>query len=313
MRRLATLAVLASSCLPASAEVSEDLKFCGARKSAPERLACFEAVTRGASKSAPVRSVARAEPLDARGALPVKAAVPERLPARNPFDGYYAAIGGGYGVATGRDIANVSGLSTEAFFSSTSMHGPNARLIAGRNLAIGWGVIGFEFSGRWSGEKFEDTERALSPFGAVLNMPGTGSYSYLNDVGLHASIRAGATFDDVMIFGKVGLGATRITETFTSNEIGVQRCVLFDFSGCASFSPPGSLMRIQASSWLPSALFGIGVEKNLGSFFGRIGVDFEAFDHKSTSATGNGIAGNSGVIDHMTWTTRGTALIGVRF
>ena len=145
-------------------------------------------------------------------------------------------------------------------------------------------------------------------------MPAVGSYTYRNDAGVHAAIRGGAVFDNLLVFGKLGVGASHVSENFSINETGVQRCVAFDtFGNCVTFGgPTGTSARIQTASWLPSVLFGLGVEKNWGAFFARLSADFEAFNHKSTNVFGPGISGASGV-DHMTWTTRGTALIGVRF
>jgi opacity protein-like surface antigen len=313
---VAAFAALAGSCLPATAEVSEDLKFCGERKSAPERLACFEAVTRGATKTAAPRPAARhTEPKDALASIPTKAPALEPLPARNPFDGYYAAIGGGYGLATGRDSATLSGPLTQAFFAPTSTDGPNASIVAGRNIAIGWGIIGAEISGRWAGEKYQETRQATAfSCCAVISMNGAADYRYHNDAGIHAAIRAGAMFDDLLIFGKAGVGATRVSESFTIDERGVQQCAIF-FAGpnCPSFGPPSTtIARLPTASWLPSALFGLGMEKNWGPFFARVGADFEVFNLKATSVSGGGVSGFSGA-DHITWTTRGTALIGVRF
>jgi hypothetical protein len=273
----------------ACAEVSDDLKFCGARKSAPERLACFEAVTRGASRPGPARPAARAVPLDVHAAVPVKAAALDPLPARNPFDGYYAAIGGGYGVATGRDFASVTNRITEAFFEPSTMSGASATIAAGRNIAIGWGLVGVELAGRWGGERYKDAHTGQLYF-CCGGPSGFGAYSYQSDAGVHASLRAGATFGDLLIFGKAGIGATHVAETF--------------FVDGAS---------LRADSWLPSVLLGLGIEKNWGPFFGRLSADFEAFNHQSTDVSGAGnFSGRSGV-DHMTWTTRGTAMIGVRF
>jgi hypothetical protein len=314
MKYIIAIGALAASALPAFAEVSEDLKFCGSLKSGAERLACYDAAARIATKPMQTRPTARAAPLDAQAAVPLKATALDPLPARNPFGGYYAAIGGGYGLATGRDFANVSGTVTQAFFNPTSTQGPNASIVAGRNIAIGWGVIGGEISGRWSGEKFQDRQQAGSFCCSVVNMPGLSTYTYRNDAGIHASIRAGVALDDTFVFAKAGVGATRVSETFTIDERGVQRCLAFDFFGnCTSFGPPSSsFSHLHAVSWLPSVLFGLGVEKNWGAFFARLSADFEAFNHKSTSVFGAGISGGSGV-DHITWTTRGTALIGVRF
>jgi hypothetical protein len=283
-----TAAFIGLSCIStlACADVSDDLKFCGARKSTPERLACFEAVARGVSRPAPARPVARAVPLDAQAAMPVKATAPDPLPARNPFDGYYAAIGGGYGVGSGRDAS-----FSVRFFGSggfTSANGPNATFVAGRNIAIGWGIIGLEVAGRWEGEH-----------GDSLRQSGLSAFAYKNDVGINAAIRAGASFEDLLVYAKAGLGATRVNENFTVDE----RVVSFS---------PGPLYSVRVTSWLPTAVFGVGVEKNWGPVFTRLSADFEAFNHNTTALSGTPIFGSSSASQIM-WATRGTALIGVRF
>ena len=155
MKNIAAIVVLVSSYLPANAEVSDDLKFCGDLKSRAERLACYDAAARIAARPAPVRPVvARVAPLDAHASVPVKAAVLEPLPAKNPFDGYYVAAGGGYGIGTGRD-ASIAGNYTQGFLRDMSLAntgGASANFVAGRNIAVGWGVLGIEIDGRLGGE-----------------------------------------------------------------------------------------------------------------------------------------------------------------
>src|SRR3954468_24789264 len=92
---ISVLAIGLTAAGAANAEVSDDLKFCGSLKSGAERLACYDAAARIASKPAAARTVTRTAPADAQPAIATKAPVLEPLPARNPFDGYYAAIGGG--------------------------------------------------------------------------------------------------------------------------------------------------------------------------------------------------------------------------
>jgi hypothetical protein len=310
MKVLAAVISLSGLSTLAFAEVSEDLKFCGSRKTASERLACFEAVTRGASKPGlALPAAARAVgPHDAIVSIPTKAQPLEPLPARNPFDGYYAAIGGGYGVGSGRD-GGIAGPFDSSGISLTSTAGPNINAAVGRNIAFGWGLVGLELDARWEGEKGAGT---ISPSTSFPNI-GTPvlSYSYKNDAGLHAAIRVGATFDDLLVFAKAGLGATRITELFTADERNVRPCLVFN-GGCVLFGEPGDLATTQTTSWLPSAVFGIGAEKNWGPVFARLGADLEAFNHATTSVSAPGVRGSSSSSQIM-WTTRGTAMIGVRF
>jgi hypothetical protein len=309
MKNIAALVVLVSSYLPANAEVSDDLKFCGDLKSRAERLACYDAAARIASRPATVRPVAaRVAPLDAQAASHAKALVFTPAQARNPFDGYYAAIGGGYGVGSGRD-GLVAGPLVTGLVTLTSTAGPNVTTVLGRNIAFGWGIVGLELDARWAAEKGTGT---VSP----LNFPNVGtpllSYSYKDDAGVHAVIRVGATFDDLLIFAKAGLGATRVTESFTADERNVRQCFSFGPGGCVVLGPPGTLGAVQTSSWLPSAILGVGVEKNWGPVFVRFGADLEAFNHATTSVSATGVRGSSTSTQIM-WTTRGTAMIGVRF
>jgi hypothetical protein len=321
MKNIAALVVLVSLCLPANAEVSDDLKFCGDLKSRAERLACYDAAARIASRPAPVRPVAaRVAPLDAHAAVPAKAAVPaEPLLLRNPFDGYYAAIGGGYGAGTRRD-ASLQGRFTSGFQDQLSLPttaGASGDFAVGRNIALGWGLVGLELDGRLGGEGGSSTAVSSPEFFTAASGTAVSSYKYRNDAAFHAAVRVGAVFDDLMIFAKAGIGATRIRETFTSDERGISLFICPERSplnGCYApgIAPPG-LNSTQVTSWLPSAIFGLGVEKNWGPVFGRLGADFEAVNHPTTWVVAPGISGSSSGAGQLTWTARGTAMIGVRF
>jgi hypothetical protein len=308
MKSFLALAALAGSCLPAVAEVSADLKFCGGLESKAERLACYDAAARIASRPAAARPTARAAPLNAQAAVPAKAPAFEPPPARNPFDGYYAAVGGGYGVGSGRDGV-VAGPLEISGIALTSTAGPNVTAALGRNIAFGWGIVGLEIDARWAAEKGAGV---VSP----IDFQNVGtpllSYSYKDDAGVHGAIRVGATFDDLLIFAKAGLGATRVTESFTADERNVRRCLVLGPSGCVVVGPASTLGTVQTSSWLPSAIFGVGLEKNWGPVFARLGADLEAFNHATTSAAAPGVRGSS-TSGQIMWTTRGTAMIGVRF
>lgn len=303
----------------ACADVSDDLKFCGARPSAPERLACFEAVTRGASKPSTMRPVARAVPSDAQAAMPVKATALDPLPARNPFDGYYAAIGGGYGIATRRDaFASGNYISGSGNLSLPTTEGASADFVVGRNIALGWGLVGIELDGRFGGDRGSSVTTGFPSFPTPAVGTGTLGYKYRNDAAVHAAIRVGATFNDFMIFAKAGAGASRARETFTADERGISLIICpnlspFSFSCFLPGAPAPGINSAQTISWLPSAIFGVGVEKNWGPVYGRLGADFEATNHPTTNAFATGVSGGSSAAGQLTWTARGTALIGVRF
>jgi hypothetical protein len=306
MKRVAAIAMLAGSCLPAHAEVSDDLKFCGGLKSGAERLACYDAAARIAARTAPSRPVARAAPMEAQAAVPVKAAaLDDPLLGRNPFDGYYAAVGGGYGLISGRSVFN----GIDPFDSAG---GGFVSAIAGRNIGFNWGIVGIEIDGRWLGET-KNVSRAILT-GNLDTGIGLNSYQYQNDLGAHAALRVGFTYGDTLIFAKGGAGVARVTEKFSNDTSGIHFCdpalvPIFLIPFCSS--RVGTLDVAKATTWVPSAIVGIGVEQNWGPIFGRLGVDFEAASHRTTTAPPGSFFGSTA--DQLTWATRGSALIGVRF
>lgn len=305
MRNFAVLAVLVSSYLPANAEVSADLRFCGGLKSKEERLACYDAAARIAAKpAATARPVVRVAPSEAQAAVPLKALAPDPLPVRNPFDGYYAAIGGGYGVVSER-----SAYPLGAFDSTT---GGSINAVAGRNIGFSWGVVGIEVDGRWLGEKVSLPSVFLPGF--LDTGIGFNQYRYQNDLALHAALRLGVSFGDSLVFAKAGFGVNRITEQFTVDNTGILFCDPARFTMFVSCSPTrfGSLSDARVATWVPSAILGLGIEQNWGPIFARFGVDFEAIHHRTTN-TGPPFFFSSAAGDSITWATRGTALLGVRF
>jgi hypothetical protein len=306
MKSIAALVLLVGSYLPAGAEVSDDLKFCGALKSGAERLACYDAAARIASRPTVARPARAASPVDAQAAIPAKAPPPEPLPARNPFDGYYVAIGGGYGVASGRDVF-VTGTTFD------SAKGGSVNVVAGRNIGFDWGIVGIEVDGRWLGETATSSATILPSF-FLDSGSGLAGYRYQGDLAAHAALRVGVNYGDSMVFAKAGIGVSRITETFVSDTTGIHYCdpALFPIFGF-SCSPShfGGINSAKITTWVPSAIFGLGVEQNWGPLFGRLGVDFEATNHRRTTGDRALFFGSS--VDQLTWTTRGTAMIGVRF
>lgn len=214
---------------------------------------------------------------------------------------------GGYGIVSGRDNG-VFGSLTGSVVPVTSISGPNVTGVLGRNVAFGWGLVGLELDTRWSKEQGSRATTIVDQFPNV----GTAQYGYryTNDAGLHALIRVGATFDDLLIFARAGIGASRISESFTADERNLRPCS-FSFTGCTP-GPAGDLGAVSITSWVPSAVFGLGAEQNWGSVYARLGADLEAFNHAATSASAAKVTGTSSASQIM-WTTRGTAMIGVRF
>lgn len=327
MKRLLVLLALFISASPALAEVSADLKFCGGLKSSAERLACYDAAARIASvtKPQPRSVVVQQEPAPVIEAMaydhgPVSA----RPVTRSNFDGLYAAIGGGYGASTGRtfDVSGPFSYRTNFWGYGDklgTMDGPSGKFTVGGNIANGWGLVGLEFQGRFFGEG-ADLGKQFTAHGyyGVTGLA-TYSYKYRNDAGLHTAIRAGVIAGDTLIFAKLGVGASRVTETFTADERGLSvtycsnsRYYYYDcvFPGT---TPPG-YASTKVSTWLPSAVIGLGVEQNWGRLFGSMGAEFEFFNHTSTDLRRgpNGVFGGSSSAQ-LTWTARGTAMVGVRF
>lgn len=308
MKYFAAFIALACACSPAIAEVSDDLKFCGSLKDRAERLSCYDAAARIASRPSPViRTAARVSTpsLEAQAAMPAKAII-EAPPLRNRFDGYYAAIGGGYGLISGRSAFNGIG-------PFDSAQGPFVTAVAGRNLGFNWGIVGIEVDGRWLGET---ASRSNTIFPGILDSgSGVSSYRYENDIAAHASLRVGVVYGDSMIFAKAGLGAVRATERFRADTTGILFCdpakfPIFGFS--CSPTRFGGLTTERIETWAPSVILGLGVEQNWGSLFGRLGVDVEASNHRTTTASNPTTFFGSNV-DQLTWATRGTAMIGYRF
>jgi hypothetical protein len=302
------IAVIGLSCVStlACAEVSDDLKFCGSLKSGAERLACYDAAARIAVKSTPARAAARAVPLDAQAAVPFKATALDPLPAHNPFGGYYVGVGGGYGLIGGRTVF-------DGFGPFDSANGGFVSAVAGRNIGFNWGIVGIEVDGRWLGETAA-MSRIINP-GTFDSGSGLSSYRYQNDAAAHAALRVGVTYGDSLIFAKAGLGATRITERFSTDRSGIYFCdpslIPIIYAGFCNPSGFGTLSAAKVTTWVPSAVFGLGLEQNWGPFFGRLGVDFEATNHRTTNVPQPSFFGST--VDQLTWAARGTALIGVRF
>jgi hypothetical protein len=180
----------------------------------------------------------------------------------------------------------------------------------GRNLARSWGLVGIELNGRFGGESFSDSRIITTPASIFSAVSGTAKYDYKyrNDIGLHASLRAGATFNDLLVFAKAGAGVSRIRETFAADEasLTIVRCPTV-FSSCTTSTALPAIGTAQAEFWLPSLLFGLGAEQNWGPMFARAGVDFEAFNHPSTNVTAANIRGTSGptaASATISWATR---------
>jgi hypothetical protein len=313
MRIVVLVAAVGAVASVAHAEVSDDLRFCGALKAGQERLACYDAAARIAQRPrTPLQAVSTSAypPMEAQSSITKAAPTLIEAPP-NKFAGTYVALGGGYGVESGRS-SYVSGYFTSGAPFSVTPSGGHGSVAVGHDIAVGSGIVGLEFGGRFEGESQRETAiSAPFQFSAIAGSAST-SYSFKNDIGLHLALRGGLTFDDLLIFGKVGVGASRIAESFASDErgIAITFCTPGVFiSPCYGpvATPPG-LRTSNVTSWVPSALLGVGVEKQWGPVFGRVGADFEAFNLPTTTT----IVGSSSSAQ-ITWVTRGTAMVGYRF
>ncbi|MDB5550648.1 MAG: hypothetical protein JWL86_632 [Rhizobium sp.] len=312
--RISVIAALAAifPCT-ANAGASEDLTFCGGLKSGHERLACFDAAARIAARPALAKKDA---PLPSPAVYDAQAAIPARPPIGPPtgvsqFAGFYAAIGGGYGVGSGRGAFVNSGFGTASFYGDNSQGGHIAAAVGGNIVTSSGLLVGLEFDGRYEGERGYPTGQTTSFLGG--NAP-AASYEFRSDAAVHAAIRVGSTFDDLLIFAKAGIGAVRFKEALSYDErpINVPLCGGGSFYPCL---PVGSVLTagsFQSATWLPSAIFGVGAEKNWGPIFGRVGAEFEAVNLQSTNIIAGHASGYSSS-PQITWASRGSAMIGYRF
>ena len=313
MRIVILVAAVGTVASVAHAEVSDDLRFCGALKAGQERLACYDAAARIAQRPrTPVQAVSTPTypPMEAQAS--VTKAAPMHIEApHNKFAGTYVALGGGYGVESSRS-SYVSGTFSGGANFSVAPNGGHGSVAVGHDIAVGSGIVGLEFGGRFEGESHSGTVASAPFLFSPISGSASSSYSFKNDIGLHLALRAGLTFDDLLIFGKVGVGASRISESFASDERGI--AIAFCTPGVFISPCYGSVASLpglrtsNVTSWVPSALLGVGVEKQWGPVFGRVGADFEAFNLPNTTT----LVGSSSSAQ-ITWVTRGTAMVGYRF
>lgn len=328
MRRIVILAVIsAAACSSAIAEVSADLRFCSGLASSKERLACFEAIARGTSsldQSKYTESPSTALPQVAPPRLERTTVIRAPRSPNSTFSGVYSAIGGGFGAINGRSatvygpVGAISGIS----LPSHQATGGNLNGVFGLNLPVGEsGIVGLEFSARFRGETSDQSGTStVTDYFRSRSYPVSGTYRLENEAGLHVSARAGVTFDDWLIFIKGGFGAVQIKETFTADQsLVLPLCTNYSSypsPTCHQFTPQGSLSGYSTTSWLPSALIGLGIERNVGPLFVRIGADAEIFRMSPTSvsaAASGGVVGYSSATDDIHWAVRGTGMLGYRF
>jgi hypothetical protein len=298
-----------------------------------ERIACFDAAARiatvGAARKSP--TVVVASPL---AAAPVSEIRSVQIPPA--FSGWYAGLGGSYGIGAPRRIsafASLPPISGASFIDNGSPEGWSGSFVAGTNVLFGNLLLGLEASGRWGHESLSRSSTIpVSALDAEGNTPQSGqiigTYKFDSDASAHISGRAGLWAGDTMVFAKAGIGATRITETVSFAGAG-DICAAFGSSPpffrtvCLFRRPIGSGSAAEAR-WMPSVILGTGVEQNFGNWFVRLGADAEAIiGAQATPGVrgflqpgGDQISGSSssgsGITDYV-WTVRASALVGLRF
>jgi len=247
--------------------------------------------------------------------------------AANPFLGGYVAGGGSYGTGSARSFAigssfagNTGGLDL-GLSGNASPVGWSGIAAAGYNMTFGPALIGIELDGRWGDEKFSRDGTAgninsiFGPSGAIFYR-----YNFSNDAGFHLSGRLGAVYGDTLIFAKLGAGASRIKEGFAADQTSAVRCLALNTNvfptACVGPTSGGAGTFIQ-TRWVPSLIFGVGAERNVGAFFVRGAVEAEMLTQDTFSITqpttpawsftGTASSPNS------QWTVRASVLAGLRF
>lgn len=266
-----------------------------------------------------VRRVARVSMLVLAIAAPAAAAAQERRgpdmrapatgdfgPFSSPFAmrssvaGPYVAGGLGYGATSTRSftvtdsvacpstsipgygqvaVDGVSGCSTSARLSGLSGH-----LIAGWNFSgdQAW-VSGAEFRGRLgsetgSGRLGGATQVSLAGIASYVNQA-QGAYQAELDAGLAVSARFGYNLSGFLPFVRVGVGAARLTETSRFDATNARYCTT------SLTCTTGGNIASAKTSWLPSAVFGAGLEIPYGRFFARVDGELEAVFSGSSNLT----------------------------
>jgi len=293
---------------PALAGVSDDLIFCSKLSNSKERIACYDAAARIAANAAGGRGRAGVAPPSAMVSTPTASidAVPYKaLPQQvaTPFQGAYASIGGAYGLGSPVNLSSFDAVQS-VYQVTGSPHGASIVGSVGYNIQFGNLVTGLELSGRYGRENFGDTGPLVSVNNGQFGVVGTSvsSSGFNVDASVHAAIRAGLAFGDTLIFAKAGAGMAHANE-FARSQVNATFCQTSGFAGndfvCLQRSPLGSVS-MSNQAWVPSILFGLGIEHNLGPVFGRVEVEAE------------GISRFNQTLDWY-WTARAMASVGVHF
>jgi SOS-response transcriptional repressor LexA len=167
-------------------------------------------------------------------------------------------------------------------------HGASLSGSLGYNIQFGNLVTGLELSGRYGRESFSDTGPLRSANFGETSLTGTATPSsgFNVDASIHAAIRAGLAFGDTLAFVKAGAGIAHASE-FTRSDVNGTRCDLSGFAGNTLVCVQRSQLPSPVSSnqaWVPSVLFGLGIEHNFGPIFGRVEVEAEGISRFNQNA-----------------------------
>jgi hypothetical protein len=339
MRKLSALFLVALANIPfaARAAVSDDLRFCSNLTDRTERVACYNAAARIAetarhrSKGAPTAAPAITMQSAPAGAVSPPYTMRSHEVPVSRFDGFYAAVGATYGVSTARPFSSFA-FPAGGDSGETMPQGPSGVATAGYNFTTGRLLIGLELDGRWGRETASTStvQSFTDPGGLFSNGTVSLTYKVTSDLAAHLSLRAGGLIGDTLLFGKVGVGAARVTDNYGADLTQLSSCGFITFPSCA-FRQFGGAGSYETTKWAPSFLFGVGAEHNFGSFFVRVNAEAEMVgsqkynggttlpDGKQVSPTGvvigTGPGGFIGAFSDFNsfWTARAGGMVGVRF
>jgi hypothetical protein len=234
------------------------------------------------------------------------ASADDRTVTVEDFEGRYAAIGGGYGVGQERH-ATVFGFSSAALFDTGRIDGAFFLASIGVDRTVGTFLVGADLTGRVKGESFDQVKTPPIFFPQASR----DGYAFQSDAGIHIAGRLGTLVAGTLVYARAGGGVTLLKETFSYHD---QPFFLAANTAVSLGPPPPLTGSTTVKNWRPSGLLGVGMERNFGSLFGRIGADFEVVDYPRTKPNTpfNGFSSYS-TGDSPMWFGRVSAMVGYRF
>jgi hypothetical protein len=301
---------------PAFAGISDDLKFCARLTSGKERLACYDAAARIEKRAAPVKRVAAtpmqvpvfiaahaqvASPgsrfsgayvgITAGYDIPMTSHGTRESPYNShnyypdvPIDsinGTKSGLVAGYNATSGPLMLG---------FEARAMYNFNETSASATNTYPGQSLPWIT-SSLWCGgcDKAFLDNYPINAYPYSISSSNTQTVRLSRPWQTNFALRTGIIFQDWMIFGKAGIGveASRVVNTNDSSAsvtctqpIAERRrpdpsTVQIATVGCAATSP-GPITTTIANSINPTAIFGIGVERNFGDYFARAEAEMTA-------------------------------------